>query len=126
MKALYIPAVILTAILCFSLWTGRYVDNRVQTWQQMLEAADRAARQEDWDQVEVYLRDAIRDWNRSSPFLHTLMEHDELDEAENLLAGAMAACQVRDQADFHKLLSQLAAQLDHLAETQALDLQNIL
>lgn len=126
MKALYIPAVILTAILCFSLWTGRYVDNRVQTWQQMLESADRAAGREDWEQVERRLRETARDWQKSAPFLHTLMEHDELDETENLLAGAMAACQIRDQADFHKLLSQLTAQLDHLAETQALDLQNIL
>ncbi len=126
MKALYIPAAILTAILCFSLWTGRYVDSRVETWQQMLERADRAAGQEDWAQAESRLREAARDWRKSAPFLHTLMEHDELDEAETLLAGAMAACQVRDQADFHKLLSQLRAQLDHLAETQALDLQNIL
>lgn len=126
MKALYIPAAILAAILCFSLWTGRYVDSRVQTWQQILESADHAADQEDWDQAESRLREAERNWETSSAFLHTIMEHDELDEAETLLAGTMAACEVRDQADLHKLLSQLMAQLDHLAETQALDLQNIL
>lgn len=126
MKALYVPVAILAVILSFSLWTGRYVDSRVQSWQRMLEETDRAAQREDWEQAETRLKETIRDWEKSSSFLHTLMKHDELDEAEDLFAGTMAACQIRDRADFHKLLAQLMSQLGHLAETQALNLQNIL
>ena len=126
MKSLYIPTAILAAILGFSLWTGRYVAQRTDRWTQRLEEVDRLAAEEDWGQAEERLRDAYADWDASQTFFHTIMEHDELDEAEDLFAGAFAVCREADAADFHMFLSQLKSQLRLLAETQCVSIKNVL
>ena len=54
------------------------------------------------------------------------MDHNELDEAEELFAGAFAVCREEDGADFHTLLSQLMSQLRLLAETQCVSIKNVL
>ncbi len=126
MKALYIPAGLLAVILGFSLWAGQYVALRTEHWTALLEATDAAARQENWEEAGQRLFDAYQDWDGSQTFLHTIMEHDELDEAETLFAGAFAVCQEEDDADFHLLLAQLISQLRLLSETQSISIKNVL
>lgn len=126
MKALYIPTAILVAILGFSLWAGRYVELRTGHWIALLEETDAAAMDEDWQEAEQRLERAYADWDSSQAFFHTIMEHDELDEAESLFAGAFAVCQQQDDADFHLLLAQLMVQLRMLSEMQGISIQNVL
>ena len=49
MKALYVPLTLLAAILAFSLWAGRYVDQRTEETVALLERASEAGLQEDWE-----------------------------------------------------------------------------
>ena len=49
MKALYVPLTLLAAILTFSLWAGRYVDQRTEETVALLERASEAGLQEDWE-----------------------------------------------------------------------------
>lgn len=125
MKALYIPASVLIAILGFSLWTGRYVELCTDHWITLLEETDNEARQENWSDAQKHLDQAYQDWNSSQTFFHTIMNHSELDEAETLFRGAAAVCEERDDADFHLLLAQLTSQLQLLAETQSTGIKNI-
>ena len=126
MKAFYIPAGLLAVILGFSLWTGQYVEQRTAHWTALLEEIEDLARQEDWGQAEKQLETAYADWDASQTFFHTIMDHDELDEAESLFAGAFAVCREEDGADFHMLLAQLMGQLRLLSETQSLSVKNVL
>ena len=126
MKAFYIPMGLLLVILSFSLWTGRYVEQHTERWNAMLEEIEDLARDEAWAEAEVRLETAYADWDASQTFFHTIMDHSELDEAENLFAGAFAVCRERDSADFHMLLAQLAGQLRLLSETQCVSFKNIL
>jgi hypothetical protein len=125
-KAFYIPVGLLALILGFSLWTGRYVELRTQHWTALLEETGEAARQEDWGEAADRLERAYEDWDSSQTFFHTIMEHDELDKAEDLFAGAFAVCREEDGADFHTLLAQLINQLRLLAETQNGGIKNVL
>ena len=88
--------------------------------------ADEYAQQERWEAAQAQLQLAYDDWCTSQTFFHTIMEHDELDEAESLFATAYAACDERDVPDFHAAMAQLATQLSLLAETQAVSVKNIL
>ena len=126
MKAFYIPAGILILILAVSLWTSHYVDQRTDHWIALLEQADDTGRHEDWPSAQNHLNKAYQDWNNCQTFFHTIMEHDTLDEAELLFQGAIAVCEEQDDADFHLLLAQLMAQLQHMAETQSVSIKNIL
>lgn len=126
MRAFYIPAGLLAVILGFSLWAGRYVELRTGEWTAMLEETGHTAQEENWERAEEQLRRAYADWDSSQTFFHTIMEHDELDKAEELFAGAFAVCGERDGADFHTLLAQLINQLELLAETQSVSIKNVL
>ena len=90
------------------------------------EETGEAARQEDWGEAADRLERAYEDWDSSQTFFHTIMEHDELDKAEDLFAGAFAVCREEDGADFHTLLAQLVNQLRLLAETQNGGIKNVL
>lgn len=126
MKAFYIPMGLLLVILGFSLWTGRYVEQHTERWNAMLEEIEDLARDEAWAEAEVRLETAYADWDASQTFFHTIMDHNELDEAENLFAGAFAVCREADGADFHMLLAQLMGQLRLLSETQSVSIKNVL
>ena len=126
MKPLVLSLAALAAILAFSLWSGYYVAERTETWSAQLSVADEYAQQERWEDAEAQLQLAYDDWCTSQTFFHTIMEHDELDEAESLFATAYAACDERDVPDFHAAMAQLATQLSLLAETQAVSVKNIL
>ena len=126
MKAFYIPAGVLIAILGFSLWTGYYVEGRMEHWDEMLEQVDAAVRQEDWTAAQEHLRRAYDDWDECQTFLHVIMEHEELDKAEEMFAGAFALCGEGERAGLRSLLAQLMSQMDALAETQSMGIKNIL
>ena len=126
MKPLYLPLLALAAILVFSLWAGNYVAQRTGTWQEMLDEADDTAQAEQWDEALRQLQETYDNWNSSQTFFHTIMEHEELDEAESLFATVFAACDARDAPDFHAAVAQLDTQLGLLAETQAISVKNIL
>ena len=126
MKALYLPLLLLGAMLAFALWTGRFVQQRTDHWIAMLELADHLAVEERWEDAEDQIQRSYRDWRESQTFFHTILEHEELDEAEGLFAAAFAACDQRDVPDFHTTLAQLYTQLRLLAETQQVSIKNVL
>ncbi|MDE7245801.1 MAG: DUF4363 family protein [Oscillospiraceae bacterium] len=126
MKALYIPTALLIAIMVFSLWVGRYVEQRTDDWISLLEQVEETAAGENWTEAGERLRAAYEDWDANQEFFHTILEHDELDEAESLFAGALAVCEQEDDGEFHVLLAQLTKQMHVLAETQSVSVKNIL
>ncbi|MBD5160880.1 MAG: DUF4363 family protein [Oscillibacter sp.] len=126
MKAFYIPMGLLALILGFSLWTGRYVEQRTDHWNELLEETGQLARQEEWDRAAERLETAYADWSASQTFFRVIMDHSDLDEAEGLFAGAMALCREEEDADFHAFLAQLTSQLRLLADTQSVSVKNVL
>lgn len=126
MRALYIPAAVLAALLAFALWTGCYVQGQTETWTALLDEADRLAGQERWEETAQQLQRSYDSWQKSRTFLHTITEHDDLDEVETLFAAAFAACDEEDVPDFHTALNQLSEKLTLLAETQEISIKNIL
>ena len=126
MKNFYIPVGILAVILGFSLWSGRYVEQRTDHWNTLLEQADEEGRQERWEEAREQMDRLYGDWQGSQTFFHIIMDHEELDKAEELFAVAFAVCREEDDADFHQFLAQLMQQLKLLAETQQSSIKNIL
>ncbi len=126
MKYFYVPMGILVVILGFSLWSGYYVEGRTDHWNAMLTQADESGRQERWEEARDRMDRLYQDWQDAQTFFHIIMDHEELDKAEELFAGAFAVCREEDDADFHQLLAQLMQQLSLLAETQQTSIKNIL
>jgi len=125
-KALYIPLGVLAALLGLSLWTGWYVEARTSTWTSLLEAVGQAAEAGDWEDTRQQLDRAYAAWQKDQTFFHTILEHQELDEAEALFVEAQAAGEDENGEDFGPLLARLIKQLQLLSETQRVDIKNIL
>ena len=126
MKAFYIPIVLLASILCFSLWTGRYVQQQSDVWAAQLKIAAQHAQSNNWGKAADTIQQVYSGWNEQQFLFYTVMDHADLDEAQTLFAGSFAACQEQDSEDFHILLAQLSLQLQLLAETQDIRIENIL
>ena len=126
MKSLFIPILVLAAVLAAALWTGNYISGETARWSDTLRQADTLAAQERWEEAENAIQQGYDDWNSRQTFLHIVMEHEELDEAESLFAAAFAACSLRDAPDFQATLAQLISQMSLLAETQQVSIKNIL
>lgn len=125
MKNLVLPLTAMAAILIFSLWAGRYVQNQTERWEELLAQAAQAADGEDWARAEDLLSQARENWERRKTFFHTIIEHSELNEAEALFAAAEDACRQRDSGEAVSQLTLLAVQLRVLAETQSVSIKNI-
>lgn len=125
MKAFYLPAGVLALILAFSLWAGRFLEVRTEHWSGLLSEVSQAAEAEDWSRAGDALQRAYEDWDGDQTFLHTILEHDTLDDAEQLFSAAMAACQQEDSGEVLLQIAQLTGRLKQIAETQGVSIKNI-
>ena len=125
MKPLCLSLGAMALILAFSLWTGWYVHLQTDGWRELLEQAAAAAEAEDWPAAEARFTRAREGWEKRQTIFHTVIEHDELNEAQSLFAAAGEACAQRDGREFTAQLTLLQVRLGLLAETQAISIKNI-
>lgn len=126
MKALYIPAALLAAILCFALWTGQFIKQQSDIWSEELYLASQHAQSENWAETADCIQSAYASWMEHQFLFYTVMDHTDLDQTQTLFVGSIAACAQQDQEEFHILLAQLSLQLRFLVEKQATSIENIL
>ena len=126
MRAVRVPVFVLAAVLAYILCNAAWVTGESQRW---LEAAaqvsDTALHGSTEDAKEALdALDAL--WQRPQGYLHIVISHTELDEAEALLAQARAAVRQGDMQTLYPIMAELRSQFALLAETQQVSLKNIL
>ena len=126
MRAVRVPVFVLAAVLAYILCSAAWVTGESQRW---LEAAaqvsDAALQGSAADAGEALdALDAL--WQRPQGYLHIVISHTELDEAEALLAQARAAVRQGDMQALYPIMAELRSQFELLAETQQVSLKNIL
>ena len=126
MKSFYIPLALLISVLFFSLITGSYVQRRTQEWNSLLEECSHSLQQEQWEETEDLLREALRAWDAHAALFHMFLDHEALENIDLLFSGASAACLQQDRVELQIFLYQLNAQFLFLADTQRATLKNIL
>ena len=109
MRAVRIPLFVLLAVLFFILWNAAWVTDRCGEWTAAV------------DTVTADL-DAGGDGGAA---LGTLVSHEDLDEAEALMAQAKALSAQGSTEELYPVLAQLRHQFRLIAETQQLSPKNI-
>ena len=66
------------------------------------------------------------DWSESQTYLHIVARHDTVDDAEAMYRRALAFAATRELTEFRAEISDLRDQLRLLAETERLDIKNVL
>ena len=126
MRAYGISVGILAAILVFSLWNSSYMTASTVRWRDQLQQVDALAQAEAWTEALDALAESYEDWSERQTYLHIVAEHDAVDDAEAMYRRALAFAATRELTEFRAEISDLRDQLRLLAETERLDIKNVL
>ena len=126
MRAIRVPVFVLAAVLAYILCNAAWVTGESQRWlDAAAQVSDTALQGSTEDAGEALdALDAL--WQRPQGYLHIVISHTELDEAEALLAQARAAVRQGDMQTLYPIMAELRSQFELLAETQQVSLKNIL
>ena len=126
MRAIRIPVFVLAAVLAYILCNAAWVTGESQRWLdaavQVSDAALQGSAEDAGEALDAL--DAL--WQRPQGYLHIVISHTELDEAEALLAQARAAVRQGDMQALYPIMAELRSQFALVAETQQVSLKNIL
>ncbi len=126
MKYFWFPAAALALLLALSLWNAAAVADEIDGWCAMADAARTAAEDGDLAAAEASMAALEKSWQARRAYYHSILEHDELDDAEECFVRATNALRGGERGDFLAETAALAAQLRVIAEMQSLRIENIL
>ena len=116
MRATRLSLMVLLVVLAFVLWNAAWVTDRCGEWTAALDEAEAALAQGGSGQQQL---DALTTlWQEPQGYLHIVISHEELDEAEALLAQAEAMAAQGDSQSLYPVLAELRGQFRLIAETQ--------
>lgn len=123
MRATRLSLMVLLAVLAFVLWNAAWVTDRCGEWTAALDEAEAALAQGGTGQQQLDALNAL--WQEPQGYLHIVISHEELDEAEALLAQAEAMAAQGDSQSLYPVLAELRGQFRLIAETQRISAKNI-
>lgn len=123
MRVIRIPLLVLAAVLCFTLWNAAWITDRCGEWTDALDTVTAAL---DGGGDAAAALDKLEDaWREVQGYMHIVVSHTELEQAETLLAQAQVFCAQGSREDMYPVLAQLRCQFRLIAETQQLSAKNI-
>ena len=123
MKAVRLPIGVLAAVLVFTLWNAAWVTDRCEEWADALDGVTAAL--DGGGNGSVALERLWDMWQEVQGYMLIVVSHTELDEAESLLAQALALCRQNSTEDMYPVLAELRGQFRLIAETQRVSAKNI-
>ena len=115
-----------TAASPTSLINAAVADGLVTDWCAALDKLQDTAQAENWDSVRDDLSALHESWDAHATYFHIILQHDELNEVESLLARADSFAFEQDEGEFRACVAELKSQLLVLSEMQEISIQNIL
>ena len=123
MRATRLSLMVLLVVLAFVLWNAAWVTDRCGEWTAALDEAEAALEQGGTGSAQLDALNAL--WQEPQGYLHIVISHEELDEAEALLAQAEAMAAQGDSQSLYPVLAELRGQFRLIAETQRISATNI-
>ena len=120
------PILLLAGLLTFCLWTGQRVGTDAERWRAPLLQSSEAALLGDWDAAEDLLSASYEDWQSRQLFLHIVVQHEVVEDAEAMYRRAKAFLDGRETEEYRAELADLIHQLLALQEQEELSLGNVL
>ena len=125
MKAIRIPVFVLAVLLAFSVCNAVPLPRRCALWQAELTEADRAAAMGDTEAAGAALARLEALWQADQAYLHIVVSHEDIHDAETLLRRAALLCDTGND-ELRPALAELRAAMSMVAETQQISAKNIL
>ena len=122
----WIPFLLLLALFSATLLNAAVADGLVHGWCAELDKLQDTAQAEDWDSVRGDLSALHESWDKHTAYFHIVLQHDELNEVESLLAKADSFAFEQDEAELRACIAELKSQMLVLSEMQEISIRNIL
>ena len=122
----WIPFLLLLALFSATLLNAAVADGLVQGWCAQLDDLQDTAQAEDWPAVHDSLAALHESWDKHTAYFHIILQHDELNEVESLLARADSFAFEQDKAELRACIAELKSQMLILSEMQEISIRNIL
>ncbi|MCI2059183.1 MAG: DUF4363 family protein [Oscillibacter sp.] len=126
MKAFLPPILLLAAMLTFSLVNCAVIVGETDRWSQQLTQAEALAASDRWAEASSALRRSYRSWSAHQTWLHIVIKHESVDDAEAMYRRAAAFAAEREPSEFRAELADLRHQLSLVAEMERFSIKNIL
>ena len=125
-KALLAPAATLVLLLSLSLLNGATIQKETARWSSQLQQAVHFIQSENWNAIETAIQTSYEDWRVKQTYLHIVLEHEAIDNAEAMYQRAFAFTSAKDSQELQAELADLLHQLTLLSEMERLSIKNIL
>lgn len=125
-NALIGPISVLVLIVSFALWNNFTIQKNTARWSESLQQAVLSVQSENWSSAEAALNHSYEDWLNTQTYLHIVLEHDVIDDANAMFRRAFAFAASQDAQELQAELADLMDQLNLLAEMERLSLKNVL
>lgn len=125
-KDYLVPITILAVIFGFALWNGITIQKNTARWSSQLQQAVQMISTENWDSINCTLQNSYNDWQNRQTYLHIVLEHDAINDADAMYRRALAFTKAREPKELRAELANLQDQLTLLTEMEQLSLKNIL
>ena len=125
-KALLAPAATLVLLFSLSLLNGATIQKETARWSSQLQQAVHFIQSENWNAKETAIQTSYEDWRVKQTYLHIVLEHEAIDNAEAMYQRAFAFTSAKDSQELQAELADLIHQLTLLSEMERLSIKNIL
>ena len=126
MKSFVIPGAVLAFLLGVCLFSSAWLTARCEDWTAELAHIDALAQEGSWDAAEAQLETLYEKWQQVQVWLHIIMEHEVLNNAEGLFCRAAVLAEEEDSVEFRAHIADLTAALQVLCEMQQIRVENVL
>ena len=126
MRAKRIPLFVLLFLFTACLCSSVRMDILCRGWEEELAVARRAAETADYSGATAALDRLKEGWQRRQVYLHIIVPHNEVDQAQELIDLCRLALRRQDKDAFLTAAVRLQSQLDLLREIEQLSIKNVL
>jgi hypothetical protein len=126
MKRIWFGAALLAALLILGIFSAALMEDTHLTQATQLNRAADFAMSGNWNGAKAAFSEAQTSWDKRSPVIAGLSDHEPMDEAEMLFAQLEAFAKAKEAALYSSTCLQLARQIEALGQSHRLNLQNLL
>lgn len=126
MKHILSSVFLLLLILALSFWNASAVTRMTDRWRDQITQATTLAKENRWEEAAEAIKKSHRDWSSRQQYLHVILKHDVIEEAQMMYHRTIAFAQTKADAEFLAEAESLSALLKILAETEQFSLNNLM
>ena len=126
MKAMKIPVAVLSLLLAIALVDSYLLTRQCEDWHILTDNMERYALAANWENAQQELDVLQENWSQWQTYLHIIIDHQEIDRVENLLALCRIYTDEKDTVALRATVSELRCQFSLLAENEQFNIKNVL